>query len=176
MTASATLLALTPCLLDPPPRPPAQPLVEILVDWKWVHFVRPAFFRNLALYILHLVFVMFWNVEASQTALLPLAMLLGQDEGGSGAAEVWLLFLWGWTSFAVLVIAWTEFRKLRDVGTYSYFKNIYSLLDVFYVCFQARRPRPHPRPPTAHQRRTRWPCVLLGVYVYADCRLVHVCA
>jgi len=110
------------------------PLIEILVDWKWKHFARAAFLREMALYVVHLVLVILWSMEATETAHLTIADLLGRDP--KIGPKAYLLFLWGWTTMMVFVFAYTEWRKLRDVGLGSYLRNVYSLLDACYILLQ----------------------------------------
>ena len=84
------------------------PLIEILIDWKWTRFVRPSFFCELLVYCVHLVFVIAWNVGASETAHLPLQAILGTGTAAQGwdQPEVWLLFLWSWTTFMCFFFAY----------------------------------------------------------------------
>ena len=56
---------------------------------------------------------------------MPLADILGGNP--KFGPEVYLLFLWGWTTMMCFVFAYTEWRKLRDAGLLGY------LLEMVYV-------------------------------------------
>ena len=129
-----------------------SPLVEILVDWKWRRFVRAAFWREMAFYVLHLCFVIAWNVVASQTAYKKIGTIMGYDVDADGEQippEIFLLFLWVWTTLMCGYFAINEARKARDVGAKVYFRNVYSLLDASYILIQVRAISPDLSSPVA---------------------------
>ena len=113
-----------------------SPLVEILIEWKWVNFVRAAFLRDLVFYCIHLVVVLLWNIEASGTAHVRLGTILGQREYEQPYVK--LLVLWGWTTCACFIFAYHQLLRLCDVGIYAYWARggPYPILDAFYILFQ----------------------------------------
>ena len=111
-----------------------SPVVEVLVDWKWQKFVKRDFINELVFYLLHLTIVLLWNVEASETAIKPLSAILGQNEGSE--PHYYLLVLWVWTTVACFTFARNEIQKLCSLGPGSYFRDVYSCFDAFYVVAQ----------------------------------------
>ena len=124
-------------------------LIKLLIEFKWRGFARDAFYKSFALYLIHMIIVVTFNLEMSFKMQQGWGMqeVLGRSsyerddpdrpEGYDGHPAVVLLFGLAWSSCQVILTFSTEYHQIRSGGTRAYLGDFWNWFDMLYIGGQA---------------------------------------
>ena len=111
-------------------------LVEILLEFKWQGFARRKYYRELAMYVAHVIFILIWNILSHQLVLYddPQAFW-SQSVRELSTHAVVLVILWLWTTTQCMNLVTLLFRELMAVGC-RVLLDPWNVIELLYVVCQ----------------------------------------